>query len=103
VSGYQADVVEVNFAALQAGSQSLNQHASQLTQHVDDLINALAPMKQTWVASGSSAGEAAQSAENKLISATNDIINTIAQFGGKVSDAHDQQYQMEQQNTASFS
>ena len=102
MTNYQADVVEVNFAALQAGSQSLTQHASQLTGHVNDLLSALAPMKQTWVASGSVAGEAAQTAENKLIAATNDIIQTIQQFGMKVSDAHDQQYQMEQQNAATF-
>lgn len=97
-----ADQISVQFPALQAGSQALASRAAALTNHLEELASNLAPLKQNWYASGSAAGEAAQQSETRLRQATTDIINIIAQFSQKVSDAHDHQYQLEQRNTNYF-
>ena len=76
--------------------------AKNLTDQLDQLSSNLNPIRQTWYASNSSAGEAAQQAETRLRSAAADIVNIINQFGGKVSDAHDLQYALEQKNTSYF-
>ncbi len=68
----------------------------------DQLSSNLQPLKQSWYASNSSAGTACEQAETRLRSAANDIVNIINQFGGKVSDAHDLQYALEQKNTSYF-
>ncbi|HJP77881.1 MAG TPA: WXG100 family type VII secretion target [Pseudonocardiaceae bacterium] len=97
-----ADQISVNFASLQAGSQALSAKATALTTCLQDLQSNLAPLKENWYASGSSAGDAAQQCETRLRSATADIVNIIAQFSQKVSEAHDQQYSLEQRNTSYF-
>jgi uncharacterized protein YukE len=97
-----ADQISVNFASLQAGSQALSVKVTALNTCLQDLQSNLAPLKENWYASGSSAGDAAQQCETRLRSATNDIIGIIAQFSQKVSEAHDQQYALEQRNTSYF-
>lgn len=97
-----ADQISVNFAALQAGSQALSAKATALTTCLSDLQANLAPLKENWYASGSSAGDAAQQCETRLRSATQDIVGIIAQFSQKVSEAHDHQYALEQRNTSFF-
>lgn len=97
-----ADVINVQFPALQASSQSLALKAKVLDEYIQQLVQSLQPMKQTWVASGSSAGVAAQDAQTKLQQATEDIITTINQFSQKVTEAHDLQYSLEQRNTGYF-
>jgi uncharacterized protein YukE len=97
-----ADQINVNFQALQAGSQSLVAKAKALTDYLDQLSANLQPLKQTWYASNSSAGTACEQAETRLRAAATDIVNIINQFGGKVSDAHDLQYALEQKNTSYF-
>jgi uncharacterized protein YukE len=97
-----ADQISVNFAALQASSASLSAKAKALTDYLDQLSANLAPLKETWYASNSSAGTAAEQCETRLRSAAADIVNIINQFGGKVSEAHDLQYSLEQKNTGYF-
>lgn len=97
-----ADQINVNFAALQSSAAALQAKAKALTDYLDQLSSNLQPLKQSWYASGSSAGTAAEQAETRLRSAANDIVNIINQFGGKVSDAHDLQYALEQKNTSYF-
>jgi uncharacterized protein YukE len=97
-----ADQISVQFGALQAGSQALSAKATALTTCLQDLQASLAPLKENWYASGSSAGDAAQQSEARLRSATSDIVSIIAQFSQKVSEAHDQQYALEQRNTSYF-
>lgn len=97
-----ADQISVNFGALQSSAASLSQKAQALSSHLDELLRSLQPMKQTWVESGSSAGVAADQAETKLRAATTDIVTTISQFSTKVTEAHDLQYALEQQNTSYF-
>jgi uncharacterized protein YukE len=97
-----ADQISVNFGALQASAGALQGRAQALTAHMEELLRTLQPMKQTWVESQSSAGVAADQAETKLRAATADIISTITQFSAKVSEAHDLQYALEQQNTNYF-
>lgn len=97
-----ADQISVNFASLQAGSQALSAKATALTTCLSDLQSSLAPLKESWYASGSSAGDAAQQSETRLRSAAADIVNIISQFSSKVSEAHDQQYALEQRNTSYF-
>jgi uncharacterized protein YukE len=97
-----ADQISVNFAALQSGAQALSMKAQALNTYLEELLQSLQPMKQTWVESGSSAGEAADQAETKLRAATSDIVQTISQFSSKVTEAHDLQYALEQQNTSYF-
>ncbi|HEY4021951.1 MAG TPA: WXG100 family type VII secretion target [Pseudonocardiaceae bacterium] len=97
-----ADQISVNFASLQAGSQALSAKATALTTCLSDLQSSLAPLKESWYASGSSAGDAAQQSETRLRSAAADIVNIVSQFSQKVSEAHDQQYALEQRNTSYF-
>lgn len=97
-----ADVVEVNFAALQHSSASLAAKAKTLTTQLEQLQANLQPIKATWYASGSSAGAAAESSETRLRQATADIVAIIAQFGGKVGEAHDLQHALENKNTGYF-
>lgn len=97
-----ADQISVQFSALQQSAQQLQTTAKTLTDQLDQLSSNLNPIRQTWYASNSSAGEAAQQAETRLRAAAADIVNIINQFGGKVSDAHDLQYALEQKNTSYF-
>lgn len=97
-----ADQISVNFAALQQSAETLSTKAQALTSYLDELLQSLQPMKNTWVESGSSAGTAADQAETKLRSATTDIVTTISQFSGKVTEAHDTQLALENQNTGYF-
>jgi uncharacterized protein YukE len=97
-----ADQISVNFGALQSSAGALSTKAASLTSYLEELLRSLQPMKQTWVESNSSAGVAADQAETKLRQATNDIIATINQFSAKVNEAHDLQFQLEQQNTSYF-
>ncbi len=94
--------ISVNFAALQAGSQALSAKAAALTTYLEELENSLAPLKENWFTAGNSAGEAAQQSETRLRAATADIVSIISQFSQKVSEAHDQQYALEQRNTGYF-
>jgi uncharacterized protein YukE len=97
-----ADQISVQFGMLQQSSQQLQTTAKNLTDQLDQLSANLNPIRQTWYASNSSAGEAAQQAETRLRAAAADIVNIIQQFGGKVNDAHDLQYALEQKNTSYF-
>ncbi len=97
-----ADQINVNFAALQASSASLSAKAKALTDYLDQLQQNLQPLKQSWYASGSSAGTAAEQSETRLRAAAADIVNIINNFGGKVAEAHDLQYSLEQKNTSYF-
>ena len=97
-----AEIINVNFAALQASAASLSTRANMLTQNLSELSTGVAPLKNTWTASGSSAGEAYNQAEVRLTAAINDIVNTISQFSSTVSDAHDMQRSLEAKNTGYF-
>ena len=97
-----ADQISVDFAALQVSSQTLTAKAKALQEYLEQLHTALQPIKATWYASGSSAGQAAEQAETRLRNATNDIANIVGQFGGKVLEAHDLQLAMENQNERFF-
>ena len=97
-----ADVINVNFAALQTSAASLSAKANVLTQNLNELSTGVKPLKDTWTASGSSAGTAYDQAELKLTAAINDIVNTISQFSRTVSDAHDMQRNLEAKNTGYF-
>jgi uncharacterized protein YukE len=97
-----ADVVEINFAALQHSSASLAAKAKALTSQLEQLHQNLQPITATWYASGSSAGDAARQAETRLRQATADIVAIIAQFGGKVGEAHDLQQSLEKSNQGLF-
>lgn len=97
-----ADIINVNFGALQTSAAALSTRANVLTQNLSDLSTGVQPLKSTWTASGSSAGEAYNQAEVRLTAAINDIVNTISQFSGTVSDAHDMQRSLEAKNTGYF-
>jgi len=97
-----ADIISVNFAQLRAAADQLSAKANVLTGHMDSLQRSLQPLKETWVASNSSAGQAAQQSENRLRQAIADIINVINQFSSKVHEATDLQQSLEQKNTSYF-
>ena len=97
-----ADMISIQFGALQQSADTLSQNAQTLQTTIQSLLQSLQPLYNTWVASGSSAGEAAQQAQVALTNATDDIISTIQQFSAKVTEAHDLQYQLEQRNTSFF-
>ena len=97
-----ADVITVDFAALRAAADSLSTKANTLVSTMDNLQGSLAPIKATWYASGSSAGEAANQSETRLRAAIADVIDTIAKFSAKTSEAHDMQVALENKNTSMF-
>jgi hypothetical protein len=72
-----ADIIDVQFAALRQAADTLGARASALTNHIDHLYQSLKPMKDTWVASGSSAGQAAEQSEQRGGAALRDQINDI--------------------------
>lgn len=96
-------VIQVHFGNLQSSAETLQKHAGQLEQQVVDLLNSLKPLKASWYESGSSAGQAAEASETRLVNAVNDLIGVIGQFSGKVQEAHDMQQQLEAANTSMFS
>jgi uncharacterized protein YukE len=97
-----ADVVNVQFSALRAGADSLFAKAGALDSYLDQLHQYLAPIKQTWYASGSSAGQSAEQSETRLRAAISEIIEVIGQFSGKVNEAHDLQLALENKNASYF-
>lgn len=97
-----ADVVNVQFSALRAGADSLFAKASALDTYLDQLHQYLAPIKQTWYASGSSAGQSAEQSETRLRAAISEIVEVIGQFSGKVNEAHDLQLALENKNASYF-
>ena len=74
-----ADIISVNFAQLRAAADQLSAKANVLTGHMDALQRSLQPLKETWVASNSSAGQAAQQSETRLRQAIAVIINVLEQ------------------------
>jgi uncharacterized protein YukE len=97
-----AENIQVNFAALSQSSQTLQTSANTLQGYIDNLLQSLTPLQQTWGDSGSSAAEAMNAARTKLTNATDQIIQTITQFSTQVSAAHDHQLALENQNTSLF-
>ncbi len=97
-----AEVINVEFSNLRASADSLAAKAKALEDQLQQLVSSLEPIKATWYASGSSAGEAASGAETRLRNATNDIISVISQFSAKVNEAHDIQLALENKNTGYF-
>ncbi|MFI7541814.1 WXG100 family type VII secretion target [Actinoplanes sp. NPDC049599] len=98
-----ADVINVDFAALRAAADSLSVKAKGLEATMASLQQSLMPIKETWYASGSSAGQAAEQSETRLRAAIADITAVIAQFSAKTNEAHDLQLALENKNTSFFS
>jgi uncharacterized protein YukE len=97
-----ADVIHVDFAALRAAADSLSVKAKALESNMESLRGSLAPIKETWYGSGSSAGQAAEQSETRLRTAIADVIAVIAQFSAKTNEAHDLQLALENKNTSLF-
>ncbi len=95
-------VINVEFAAMRMAADSLFAKAKALDNHLDELHQSLVPIKETWYASGSSAGTAAEQSETRLRAALADIINVVGQFSGKVNEAHDMQLSLENRNASMF-
>ncbi|GGK77549.1 WXG100 family type VII secretion target [Mangrovihabitans endophyticus] len=98
-----ADVINVDFAALRSAADSLSVKAKALDANMEGLVQSLMPIKETWYASGSSAGQAAEQSESRLRAAIADVTSIIALFSAKVSEAHDTQMALENKNTSYFS
>ena len=97
-----ADVINVDFAALRAAADALSVKAKALEANMASLQQSLAPIKETWYTSGSSAGQAAEQSETRLRSAIADITAVIALFSAKTNEAHDAQLALENKNTSFF-
>lgn len=97
-----ADQINVDFASLRYSADSLATKAKALTDYLEQLHASLGPLKATWYASGSSAGEAAETSETRLRGATADMVAIIGQFSAKVHEAHDLQLSLENKNTSYF-
>lgn len=97
-----ADVINVNFEALRNAADSLSVKAKALEANMTTLVQSLSPIKETWYASGSSAGQAAEQSETRLRAAIADITGIITQFSAKVQEANAAQLALEQKNTGFF-
>jgi uncharacterized protein YukE len=97
-----AENIQVSFGALTQSADTLQQGASTLQGYIDNLIQSLQPLQQTWMESGSSAAEAMNVARTNLTNATDDIIRTITQFSQQVTAAQQHQSALEAQNTSLF-
>ncbi|MDG4829495.1 hypothetical protein O7627_09290 [Solwaraspora sp. WMMD1047] len=96
------DVINVEFGALGAAADSLLAKAKTLESNLEQLRQQLAPIKETWYASGSSAGQAAEQSETRLRAAIADVTGIIGQFSVKVGEARDLQLALENRNTSFF-
>ncbi|MDR7275562.1 WXG100 family type VII secretion target [Catenuloplanes atrovinosus] len=97
-----SDIINVEFGALDSAAQSLTTKAGALNTAMDALQTSLSPIKETWYASGSSAGEAAQASETRLRTAIADVIEVINRFSTKVSNASVIQRDLENRNRDLF-
>ncbi len=97
-----AEVINVEFSALRASADSLFAKAKALDSYLDQLHQHLAPIKETWYASGSAAGGAAEQSEGRLRAAIAEIVGVVGQFSGKVNEAHDLQLALENKNAGYF-
>jgi uncharacterized protein YukE len=97
-----AEVINVEFGALRSSADALFAKAKALDNYMDQLHQHLAPVKQTWYASGSTAGQAAEQSETRLRAAIADIVGVIGQFSGKVNEAHGLQLALENKNAGYF-
>jgi uncharacterized protein YukE len=79
------DRVQFTYAAGEAAAEAVNQSARTLTQQVQDLLESLKPIKADWYQSGSVGAGAAQQMENKLTSATDDMVTLIHAFGNTIT------------------
>nr|MDT0661553.1 hypothetical protein [Micromonospora sp. DSM 115978] len=96
------DVINVEFGALGAAADSLLAKARTLESNMEQLRQQLAPIKETWYASGSSAGMAAEQSETRLRTAIGEVTAIIGQFSVKVGEARDLQMALENRNTNLF-
>jgi hypothetical protein len=97
-----ADIISINFASLQAAADSLAVKGKDLQSNMSDLTKSLNPIKASWYASGSSAGEAAEQSETRLRAAIDDIIQVIGRFSLEVEKARETQLALENLNTSYF-
>jgi hypothetical protein len=97
-----ADIISVNFAALQAAADSLALKGKDLQGNMTTLTRSLNPIKASWYASGSSAGEAAEQSETRLRAAIADIIEVVGEFSLEVEKARETQLALENLNTSYF-
>ncbi|MDP9794065.1 uncharacterized protein YukE [Catenuloplanes nepalensis] len=97
-----ADVINVEFGALDSAAQSLQTKAAALNAAMEQLQASLAPIKETWYASGSTAGAAANESETRLRAAIGDVVGVITRFSTKVSNASVLQQDLERKNAELF-
>jgi uncharacterized protein YukE len=97
-----AEVIDVNFNGLTNAADTLSANARVVTSNMEQLVSSLAPLKATWYASGSSAGQACDETERRLAAAIADIVTTINTFSAKTHGARDMQVALENQNANMF-
>jgi hypothetical protein len=81
--------IEFHSEDMQSAADHLTTRAKALGTAMDNLSTAINPMRKTWVASPSEAGEAAGEAEEKLGTAVDNIIDLINEFSVEVHSSKD--------------
>ncbi|HKT00832.1 MAG TPA: WXG100 family type VII secretion target [Rugosimonospora sp.] len=79
------DRVQYTYAAGYAAADAVNSTARRLVQQIDELLQALGPIKADWYQSGSTAAAAAQQLETKLRTAMDDMVQLIGAFGNAIT------------------
>jgi uncharacterized protein YukE len=97
-----ADVISVDFAALDAASATLKDTASKFDAEQQEMVTGLKPLADIWVASGSSAGQAYQMSTNKINEYEAHMITLINEFGRRVMQARENQMAIEASNASLF-
>ncbi|WP_033343210.1 WXG100 family type VII secretion target [Catenuloplanes japonicus] len=96
------DIISVDFGALDDASGALMAKAKDVSTAMTQLQASLAPIKETWYASGSSAGAAAEASETRLRGAIDEVVQVITTFSGKVTLAGDIARKTENDNANLF-
>ncbi|MBP2471516.1 uncharacterized protein YukE [Crossiella equi] len=100
--GGNGETVSVDFNQLSASSEALNARANALEGHLNELDGSLGYLRQTWYASGSSAGLQAQQAETDLRNAITEMVQVIRNFSANTGKAMTDQMAMERTNAGLF-
>jgi uncharacterized protein YukE len=95
-------VVSVNFAALSEAAAALRAKASLFDQQVELANTAVAPLRDTWVNSGSDAAVRYDDYWNKLKTAAQQIFADVDKLGRAINSAQETQAANELKYAAQF-
>lgn len=96
------DVIQVDYALLNAVAENLSGQAGNIQQYVEDLQNNLQLLYQTWGSTNNAAATAMQAQENQLKATVNQIAELISNWAKTTGSASADQAANDQQMAGWF-